>query len=145
MVGSVLVERMRAEGVFQAFEPVFFSTSQAGGPAPDVGQEAARHSTLRGANAVKALAGMDRRVSCLGGDYTTDMHTKLRAAGYNGLGIDAASTLRMKDNACIILDPVNRQQIDRDLERGVKDFVGGNCTVSLMLMAMGTLIERGWV
>jgi aspartate-semialdehyde dehydrogenase len=145
MVGSVLVERMRAEGDFQAFEPVFFSTSQAGGKAPDVGQKDAKQSTLRDANDVKALAEMDMIVSCQGGDYTTDVHTKLRSAGYKGLWIDAASTLRMKDNACIILDPVNRKEIDRALERGTRDFIGGNCTVSLMLMAMGTLIERGWV
>jgi aspartate-semialdehyde dehydrogenase len=145
MVGSVLVERMRAEGDFQAFHPVFFSTSQAGGAAPDVGQKDAKTSTLKDANDIAALAEMDMIVSCQGGDYTTAVHGKLRAAGYQGLWIDAASTLRMKDSACIILDPVNRREIDRSMERGVKDYIGGNCTVSLMLMGMGTLIERGWV
>jgi aspartate-semialdehyde dehydrogenase len=145
MVGSVLVERMQAEGDFRAFHPVFFSTSQAGGKAPDVGQADAKTSTLRDANDLSALAEMDMIVSCQGGDYTSEVHGKLRSSGYKGLWIDAASTLRMKDNACIILDPVNRREIDRDLGRGVLDFIGGNCTVSLMLMAMSTLIERGWV
>lgn len=145
MVGSVLVERMRAEGDFEAFDPVFFSTSQAGQKAPDVGQKNAAQGQLLDANSLSALAEMDLIVSCQGGDYTQEVHPKLRARGYKGLWIDAASTLRLSDSACIILDPVNRPEIDRALAGGILDFIGGNCTVSLMLMAMGTLIERGWV
>lgn len=142
MVGSVLLERMRAENDFQHFEPVFFSTSQAGQAGPDVGKG---KTTLRDANDDKALAEMDMIVSCQGGDYTTEVHQKLRQRGYKGLWIDAASTLRMSDQAVIILDPVNRKNIDRALESGVRDFIGGNCTVSLMLMAMGPLLQNGWV
>lgn len=142
MVGSVLLERMRAENDFEHFEPVFFSTSQAGREGPDVGKGTA---PLRDANDVAALSEMDMIVSCQGGDYTTAIHAKLRKSGYKGLWIDAASTLRMSDEAIIILDPVNRKNIDAGLSRGCKDFIGGNCTVSLMLMAIGSLFEKDWV
>lgn len=142
MVGSVLLDRMRAEDDFQHFDPVFFSTSQAGQAGPDMGKGT---TPLRDANDLKQLAETDIIVSCQGGDYTMAVHSKLRAAGYQGLWIDAASTLRMADSSVIILDPVNRKHIDRALEKGVKDFIGGNCTVSLMLMAVGSLFEKGWV
>ena len=142
MVGSVLLDRMRAENDFAHFEPVFFSTSQAGQPGPDVGRGP---NTLKDASDIEALASVDMIVSCQGGDYTDEVHAKLRASGYTGLWIDAASSLRMKGDATIILDPVNRKNIDEALSAGKKDFIGGNCTVSLMLMAMGSLIEKGWV
>jgi aspartate-semialdehyde dehydrogenase len=142
MVGSVLLERMRAEHDFDHVEPVFFSTSQAGTPGPDVGHGTA---PLADANDVKAFAGLDAVISCQGGDYTKAMHPALRAAGFTGYWIDAASALRMKDDSVIVLDPVNRAQIDAALGRGVKDYIGGNCTVSLMLMATAGLFARGWV
>ncbi len=142
MVGSVLLERLRAENDFQHFDPVFFSTSQAGELGPDVGKG---KKPLKDAKDVKALAEMDIIVSCQGGDYTQAVHSDLRGSGYQGLWIDAASTLRMADDAVIVLDPVNRRGIDRALEGGTKDFIGGNCTVSLMLMAIGSLFEKGWV
>jgi len=141
MVGSVLLDRMRAENDFQHFEPVFFSTSQAGQAGPDFGKK----TTLRDANDLKQLSEMDMIVTCQGGDYTTEVHPQLRKAGYKGLWIDAASSLRMAESATIILDPVNRKNIDRALNQGALDFIGGNCTVSLMLMAVGSLFERGWV
>jgi aspartate-semialdehyde dehydrogenase len=142
MVGSVLLERMRAERDFDHSEPVFFSTSQVGAPGPDVGRGTA---PLADANDVKAFAGLDAVISCQGGDYTKAMHPALRAAGFTGYWIDAASALRMKDDAVIILDPVNRAGIDAALRRGVKDYIGGNCTVSLMLMATAGLFAQGWV
>ncbi|MFT4571579.1 MAG: aspartate-semialdehyde dehydrogenase [Hyphomicrobiaceae bacterium] len=142
MVGSVLLERMRAEGDFSRINTTFFSTSQAGQPGPDVGQGSLR---LADAGDLKGLAALDAIISCQGGDYTKQVHTALRAAGFDGYWIDAASALRMDDKAVIILDPVNRAVIDDALDRGVKDFVGGNCTVSLMLMAMAGLVDRGWV
>lgn len=142
MVGSVLLDRMRAEQDFQHFDPVFFSTSQAGKDGPDVGKGTA---PLRDAKNIEALSEMDMIVSCQGGDYTKSIHGELRKSGYQGLWIDAASTLRMADSATIILDPVNRKNIDRALDAGVKDFIGGNCTVSLMLMAIGSLFEQGHV
>jgi aspartate-semialdehyde dehydrogenase len=132
---------MRAENDFQHFEPVFFSTSQAGQAGPDFGKK----NTLRDANDLKQLSEMDMIVTCQGGDYTTEIHPQLRKAGYKGLWIDAATSLRMADNATIILDPVNRKNIDQALNAGCLDFIGGNCTVSLMLMAVGSLFERGWV
>ena len=141
MVGSVLMERMRAEGDFdRGFVPAFFSTSQAGARGPDVAP-----APLGDAYDIAALSALDIIVTCQGGDYTADVHPTLRAAGWKGCWIDAASTLRMKDDAVIVLDPVNRRVIDEGLQRGIKDFVGGNCTVSLMLMALGGLFERGWV
>ncbi|MGE4490546.1 MAG: aspartate-semialdehyde dehydrogenase, partial [Kiritimatiellales bacterium] len=142
MVGSVLMERMRAENDFEGIEPVFFTTSQAGQAAPDVGKG---ESVLLDAFDVSELAKMDVIVTCQGGDYTTEMHGKLRAAGWNGYWIDAASTLRIAEQAVIVLDPTNRPVIEKALADGKKDFIGGNCTVSLMLMAIGGLFKAGLV
>jgi aspartate-semialdehyde dehydrogenase len=142
MVGSVLVERMIAERDFDHLEPLFFSTSQAGGKGPDIGRDVA---PVADANSVEALKKLEIIVSCQGGDYTKEMHAALRKAGWKGYWIDAASTLRMEKDAVIVLDPVNRDVIDRALAAGQKDFVGGNCTVSLMLMAMHGLFAKGWV
>jgi aspartate-semialdehyde dehydrogenase len=142
MVGSVLVERMRAEGDFACIEPAFFSTTQAGGAAPDVGRPAA---PVADANDPDALARCDILVSCQGGDYTEAMHPKLRARGWRGHWIDAASQLRLKEEAVIILDPVNRPVIDAALAAGRRDWIGGNCTVSLMLMAFAGLFRAGAV
>jgi aspartate-semialdehyde dehydrogenase len=139
MVGSVLMERMRAERDFDLIEPVFFSTSQAGGVAPDVGRGA---GSLRDANDLEALAACDVILTCQGGDYTNAIHPKLRAAGWQGYWIDAASALRMKDDAVIILDPVNRGVIDAALKAGMRDYIGGNCTVSLMMLALGGLLRK---
>jgi aspartate-semialdehyde dehydrogenase len=139
MVGSVLMERMRAERDFDVIEPVFFSTSQAGGAAPDVGRGP---GTLRDANDLEALAACEVILTCQGGDYTNAVHPKLRAAGWRGYWIDAASALRMKDDAVIILDPVNRGVIDAALKAGVRDYIGGNCTVSLMMLALGGLLRE---
>jgi len=138
MVGSVLVQRMREERDFDLINPVFFSTSQAGAKAPDIGKTT---QTVKDANDVTALAAMDVLISCQGGEYTAAIHPKLRKAGWTGYWIDAARQLRMADDAVIILDPVNRAVIDRALDRGIKDFIGGNCTVSLMLMAMDGLFR----
>ena len=142
MVGSVLMERMRAENDFETIDPVFFTTSQAGQAAPDVGQGS---STLLDAFDLDALAEMDVVLTCQGGDYTGAVHGKLRDSGWNGYWIDAASTLRMVDNAVIVLDPINSPVIDQALTDGKKDFIGGNCTVSLMLMAIGGLFKAGLV
>ena len=143
MVGSVLLERMRAEHDFDHIEPVFFTTSQAGSLGPSVGSHAAK--PLLSAQNLDHLAQMDVIISCQGGDYTEATHTPLRQRGWQGYWIDAASTLRMKEHAIIILDPVNRQVIDNALDQGIKDFVGGNCTVSLMLMALGGLFKADLV
>jgi aspartate-semialdehyde dehydrogenase len=142
MVGSVLVERMLSERDFDLIEPRFFSTSQAGGVAPAIGRSV---PPIGDANDVEALKAHDVLISCQGSDFTKALHPKLRAAGWNGYWIDAASKLRMDPNAVIILDPVNRALIDAALARGVKDYVGGNCTVSLMLMAIQGLFAAGWV
>ncbi|ROR32839.1 aspartate-semialdehyde dehydrogenase [Inmirania thermothiophila] len=143
MVGSVLMERMRAEGDFGRIpEPVFFSTSQAGQPGPDIGREV---PPLADARDLEALAAMDAIVSCQGGDYTREIHPRLRAAGWDGYWIDAASALRMEPTSVIVLDPVNGDAIRDALVRGVRDFIGGNCTVSLMLMAVGGLFRAGLV
>ncbi len=142
MVGSVLMERMRAENDFQDIEPVFFTTSQVGQAGPDVGKDI---PALKDATAIDELKTLDVIVTCQGGDYTNEVYPKLRAAGWNGHWIDAASALRMNDDAVIVLDPVNRRVIDEALHKGVKDFVGGNCTVSLMLMAVGGLFNAGLV
>jgi aspartate-semialdehyde dehydrogenase len=142
MVGSVLMERMAAERDFELFDSVFFSTSNAGGAAPQVPRAAA---ALRDAKDIAALADCDAIVTCQGGDYTSEVHPKLRAAGWDGYWIDAASALRMKDNAVIILDPVNRAVIDRALAAGIKDYIGGNCTVSLMLLAIDGLLKADLV
>src|SRR3954463_9107498 len=139
MVGSVLVQRMREERDFDHVEPVFFSTSQAGGKAPQVGKPV---EPVANANDVDALKKLPVIISCQGGDYTNGIYPKLRAAGWKGYWIDAASALRMNDDAVIVLDPVNRPVIDQALKKGVKDYIGGNCTVSLMLMAMAGLLQR---
>jgi aspartate-semialdehyde dehydrogenase len=138
MVGSVLLERMRAENDFDAIEASFFTTSNVGGAGPTIGKAVA---PLQDANDVQELARHDVLVSCQGGDYTKAIHPKLRAAGWDGYWIDAASALRMDKDAVIILDPVNRPVIDRALAAGVKDYIGGNCTVSLMLMAIDGLLK----
>jgi aspartate-semialdehyde dehydrogenase len=130
---------MRAEHDFDVIEPLFFSTSQTGGAAPDVGRGA---GVLRDANDLEALAACDVVLTCQGGDYTNAVHAKLRAAGWKGYWIDAASALRMKDDAVIILDPVNRDVIDAALQAGVRDYIGGNCTVSLMMLALGGLLRE---
>ncbi len=137
MVGSVLLQRMLEEGDFAHIEPVFFSTSQAGGKPPAVGKAA---PPVRDANDPKAFEGLDVVVTCQGGDWTNAMHPKLRAAGFDGYWIDAASALRMQKDAVIVLDPVNRHVIDKALSAGGKDFIGGNCTVSLMIMALAGLL-----
>ena len=139
MVGSVLMERMAAERDLELVEPVFFSTSQAGGAGPMVGGRSS--GPLQDASDIAALSRCDIVVTCQGGDYTSDVHPRLRAAGWAGYWIDAASTLRMKDDAVIILDPVNRGVIDKALAAGIRDYVGGNCTVSLMMMALGGLFR----
>ncbi|MBP9713627.1 MAG: aspartate-semialdehyde dehydrogenase [Sterolibacterium sp.] len=144
MVGSVLMQRMREENDFALIEPVFFTTSNVGGKGPDIGI-GKQSVPLKDARDVGALAEMDIIISCQGGDYTTEVFPKLRASGWNGYWIDAASTLRMKEDAVIILDPVNRTVIDRALDQGVKNYIGGNCTVSLMLIGLGGLFEAGLV
>ena len=142
MVGSVLMQRMQAERDFASVEPTFFTTSQVGGRGPAIGKDV---PPLQDARDVKALKAMDVIISCQGGDYTGDMFPKLRAAGWNGYWIDAASTLRMNDDSVIILDPVNADVIRDALARGVKNYIGGNCTVSLMLMALGGLFKQGLI
>jgi aspartate-semialdehyde dehydrogenase len=142
MVGSVLTQRMVAEGDFDLIEPVFFSTSQAGGKAPAVGKSA---PPLRDANSIEALSEMEVVISCQGGDYTRSVHGALRQGGWSGYWIDAASALRMNADSVIVLDPVNMAMIEQALTDGVKDFVGGNCTVSLMLLAMHGLFREGLV
>ena len=142
MVGSVLMQRMQDEGDFADFEPVFFSTSNAGGAAPAM---AKNESTLKDAGDIGALKKCDIIVSCQGGDYTADVFPRLRAAGWDGYWIDAASTLRMEKDAVIVLDPVNLSVIKDALGKGVKNYVGGNCTVSCMLMGLGGLFQHGLV
>ena len=142
MVGSVLMQRMREERDFDHVDPMFFSTSQAGGKGPDIGRAV---PPLADARSVDALRAMEIIISCQGGDYTSEMHPKLRAAGWNGYWIDAASALRMKDDAVIILDPVNMDVIKGAVAKGVKDYIGGNCTVSLMLLAMHGLFKADMV
>jgi aspartate-semialdehyde dehydrogenase len=141
MVGSVLLDRMFEENDFQGYEPVFFTTSQVGQDGPDVGGGV---KPLEDAMRLERLAEMDIIVSCQGGDYTNTVHQRLREQ-WDGYWIDAASTLRMKDNAIIVLDPVNRSVIDNALSEGIKNYIGGNCTVSLMLMALGGLFEKGLI
>lgn len=142
MVGSVLMQRMQDEGDFAGIDPVFFSTSQAGAAAPSFAEGA---PALKDAHDIDELAKLPIIVTAQGGDYTSAVHGKLRNAGWDGIWIDAASTLRMEDDSIIVLDPVNRNVIDRGLETGVKDFVGGNCTVSCMLMGLGGLFRNGLV
>src|SRR5258706_5402399 len=138
MVGSVLLERMQAERDFDLFDAVFFSTSKPGAVAPRVARGA---PTLCNDADVTALAQCDAIITCQGGDYTHDVHPRLRASGWNGYWIDAASALRMNDTAVIALDPVNRLVIDRALASGIRDYVGGNCTVSLLMMALDGLLR----
>jgi aspartate-semialdehyde dehydrogenase len=143
MVGSVLMDRMQAEGDFAEIpEVVFFTTSQVGQPGPDVGQGA---QPLQDAASLEALREMDLILTCQGGDYTKSIYPALRDSGWDGYWVDAASALRMAPNATVILDPVNRDVIDRALDEGKRDFIGGNCTVSLMLMAIGGLFREGLV
>ncbi|MCX7961116.1 MAG: aspartate-semialdehyde dehydrogenase [Burkholderiales bacterium] len=142
MVGSVLIERMREERDFEHLEPVFFSTSQAGGAGPAIGRDC---PPVKDAKDLDALAALPVIVSCQGGDYTQEVYPRLRARGWSGYWIDAASTLRMNEDAVIVLDPVNLPLVERALERGVKNFIGGNCTVSLMLMGMAGLLQRDLV
>ncbi|MCB1890494.1 MAG: aspartate-semialdehyde dehydrogenase [Rhodocyclaceae bacterium] len=142
MVGSVLMQRMREENDFAHIEPVFFTTSNVGGASPDFGKEA---PALKDARSVDELKAMDIIITCQGGDYTNEVYPQLRAAGWQGHWIDAASALRMKDESVIILDPVNLNVIKDALARGGRDWIGGNCTVSLMLMALGGLIQNDLV
>jgi aspartate-semialdehyde dehydrogenase len=142
MVGSVLMERMAAERDFELVDSVFFSTSAAGAAAPKVSRAA---PMLRDASRIEDLQSCDTIITCQGGDYTNDIHPKLRAAGWNGYWIDAASALRMKEDAVIILDPVNRAVIDAELKKGTKNYIGGNCTVSLMLLAIDGLLKADLV
>jgi aspartate-semialdehyde dehydrogenase len=139
MVGSVLVQRMREERDFDHLEPTFFSTSKAGGTGPKIGKDT---EPVKSATDIAALKSLPVIVSCQGGDYTNDIYPKLRQAGWKGYWIDAASALRMNEDAVIILDPVNMPLIKGALSKGVKDYIGGNCTVSLMLMGMAGLFQR---
>ncbi|MGZ8212027.1 MAG: aspartate-semialdehyde dehydrogenase [Burkholderiales bacterium] len=142
MVGSVLVQRMKAEGDFDLVEPHFFSTSQAGSRGPAIGGAA---RPVKDARSIEDLAAIDVLISCQGGDYTNEIHPRLRGRGWSGYWIDAASALRMRDDAVIVLDPVNMDVIEKARAQGVKDYIGGNCTVSLMLMAMSGLFKAGLV
>ncbi len=143
MVGSVLMQRMSEENDFSLFEPICFTTSNVGGQGPKLGgQETGK---LHSAMDLSTLAKMDAIVTCQGGDYTSEIYPQLRAAGWNGYWIDAASTLRMKDDAIIILDPVNDHVIRQGLGSGIKNFIGGNCTVSLMLMSLHGLFKNDLV
>ncbi len=142
MVGSVLMGRMRKEGDFALMAPEFFSTSNVGGVGPNIGRETA---PLKDAFDIGELSSLDAIVSCQGGGYTTEIYPSLRRAGWEGYWIDAASTLRMNDDALIVLDPVNESVIQAGLQRGIKNYIGGNCTVSLMLMALGGLFNAGLV
>jgi aspartate-semialdehyde dehydrogenase len=146
MVGSVLMDRMRAEGDFALIEPVFFSTSNAGGALPAaIAGLAKNERTLQDANNMEALKRCDVVITAQGGDYTKAVYPQLRAAGWKGYWIDAAKTLRMNDDAVIILDPVNLPVIQTALTKGVKDYIGGNCTVSCMLMGLGALFKADLV
>ncbi len=142
MVGSVLIDRMQAEGDFDLIEPIFFSTSNAGGKAP---AQAKNETLLKDANDIDALKRCDIIITAQGGDYTSDIFPKLRAAGWQGHWIDAASTLRMNSDTVIILDPVNLPVIQNALLKGGRNWVGGNCTVSCMLMGVGALYKAGLV
>ncbi len=142
MVGSVLMQRLQDEGDFDRINPIFFSTSAAGGAPPSFAEGA---GVLQDAYDVETLATLPIIVTAQGGDYTAEVHPRLRAAGWDGLWLDAASTLRMDEQSVIVLDPVNRSVIDAGLAGGVRDFVGGNCTVSCMLMGLGGLFRNGLV
>jgi aspartate-semialdehyde dehydrogenase len=142
MVGSVLLQRMQAERDFDLLDATFFSASRAGGAAPAIN---GKSGALKDANDAEAFRDFDAIVTCQGGDWTEAMHGKIRAAGFRGYWIDAASALRMKDHTCIILDPVNRDVIDAALARGIKDYIGSNCTVGLMLMGLAGLFKNDLV
>lgn len=142
MVGSVLMQRMQEEGDFAHIEPVFFSTSNAGGQAPALAKNEPR---LKDANDIAALKKCSIIITCQGGDYTTEIYPQLRASGWDGYWIDAASTLRMSEDAIIILDPVNSDVIKTGLSNGIKNYIGGNCTVSCMLMGLGGLFQHDLV
>jgi len=142
MVGSVLMQRMQAERDFDHIEPVFFTTSQVGGQGPAIGRDTA---PLKDASSIDALKAMDVIVTCQGGEYTTAIYPQLRAAGWQGYWIDAAKTLRMKDDAVIILDPVNLPVIKNALAKGIRNYIGGNCTVSCMLMGLHGLFQHDLV
>ena len=142
MVGSVLMQRMQEERDFDQIEPVFFTTSNVGGQGPAIGRDI---PALKDAYDINELKGLDIILTCQGSDYTNEVFPKLREAGWNGFWIDAASGLRMDDDSVIVLDPVNRKMIDQSLDGGTRTFVGGNCTVSLMLMGLGGLFEAGLV
>jgi len=142
MVGSVLVQRMREERDFEHIDPVFFSTSQAGAAAPEIGK---RVPAVKDARDLAALSAHDVLISCQGGDYTSEMYPRLRESGWDGYWIDAASTLRMAGDSVLILDPVNGDVIERAVASGVRNYIGGNCTVSLMLMATAGLFRAGLV
>jgi aspartate-semialdehyde dehydrogenase len=139
MVGSVLMQRMHEENDFDVIEPVFFTTSQTGQAGPDIGKDV---PPLKDAKSVDELKGMDIIITCQGGDYTKEVYPKLRESGWDGYWIDAASSLRMADDSIIVLDPVNLKVIRDGIANGTKTYVGGNCTVSLMLMAIGGLFEK---
>ncbi|MBU2039444.1 MAG: aspartate-semialdehyde dehydrogenase [Gammaproteobacteria bacterium] len=143
MVGSVLMQRMQEEGDFDLIQPVFFTTSQKGQAAPQFGGKDC--GLLEDAFDVDTLKTLDVIITCQGGDYTKAVYPKLRAAGWDGYWIDAASSLRMADYAIIVLDPVNLNVIENGIKTGIKTYVGGNCTVSLMLLALGGLFEKGLV
>ena len=146
MVGSVLMGRMRDERDFDHIEPVFFTTSNVGGSAPNLGPDIGKDvPALKDANSVDELKAMDIIITCQGGDYTKEVYPKLMASGWKGYWIDAASTLRMNDDSIIILDPVNKNVIQDGIAKGIKTYVGGNCTVSLMLMAIGGLFDKGLI
>ncbi len=142
MVGSVLMGRMKEEKDFKSFEPVFFTTSNIGGNGPDIGLDI---PPLKDAHDLALLQALDIIVTCQGGDYTKKVYEELRKKGWNGYWIDSASTLRMADDSIIVLDPVNRGVIEQGLDNGIKTYVGGNCTVSLMLMALSGLFSGGLV
>jgi len=142
MVGSVLMGRMKEERDFDHIEPVFFTTSNVGGKGPAIGKDV---PALKDAKNINELKAMDIIITCQGGEYTSEIFPQLRSAGWKGYWIDAASALRMNDDAVIILDPVNLGVIKDALNKGVKNYIGGNCTVSLMLMALGALFQKGYV
>lgn len=144
MVGSVLLERMRSEGDFASLDAHFFSTSQAGQPGPSPSPEV-QVRPLLDAKDIGALKDFEILLSCQGGDYTREVYDALRESGWEGIWIDAASTLRMEPESTIVLDPINRPQIDAALKAGKRCFVGGNCTVSLMLLAIAPLLQKDWV
>ena len=142
MVGSVLIQRMLEENDFEHLDPVFFSTSSAGGSGPSIGRAT---GALGNAHDPEAFEGLDAIVTCQGGDWTKPMYSTLRGTGWDGYWIDAASTLRMAGDAVIVLDPVNRGVIDKALDSGIKNYIGGNCTVALMMMAIAGLLENDLV